>query len=57
MKILSVGVLAGFVTHSCVANAAEQYPGAASELKKKLLAWKAELPKEVESKGKYRRQY
>jgi len=29
----------------------------ASDLKKKVLAWKAELPKKVESTGKYRHQY
>ena len=38
-------------------NVATQYPEVASELKKKMLAWKAELPKEVESTGKYKHQY
>ena len=38
-------------------NVAKEYPEVASELKKKVLAWKAELPKKVESTGKYKHQY
>ena len=38
-------------------NVAEQYPEVAADLEKKVLAFKAELPKQVESTGKYKHQY
>ena len=38
-------------------NVAEQYPEVAADLKNKVLAFKAELPKKVESTGKYKHQY
>ncbi len=38
-------------------NLANKYPEVASRLKKKVLKWKAELPKHIESTGKYKHQY
>ena len=38
-------------------NLALKYPEVAAGLKKKVLAWKAELPKSVEKTGKYKHQY
>jgi hypothetical protein len=38
-------------------NVAKKYPDVAARLKKKVLAFKAELPKKIESTGKYKHQY
>ena len=38
-------------------NLAKQYPEVASELKKKVQVWKAELPTQIIRTGKYRHQY
>jgi len=38
-------------------NLAKKYPEVAAELKKKVLAFKSELPEQVESTGKYKHQY